>query len=106
MWMYLESNLAGALWATNVEAEDVEAKVVLPLHRLFHGVEFGSLVNVVPTVDAAHVEGSHETNDILSVLGHLPSGDLRRIKVRRVVLIQHFAFPHSGVVVVTLTTAN
>lgn len=64
----LKGDFVAAAGAANVEAENVQAQIVFVLYSLFGGIELGALVNVVATVDAAHVEGRHQTNGKLTVL--------------------------------------
>lgn len=99
----------------NVKPEDLDPKVILPLHRLLPGIELLALVNILSTRIATpvpmpshlvsttkkddmcgsknvdvHGEGRHETDDLLRILGLLSPWDQGGIEVRGEVLVEDY----------------
>lgn len=78
----------------NVTATYPDAKVVFALDILFARVEFGSLVHEGAACLTAYGHWQHHAHFHLIVLLSLSSGQLGRIKVRRVILIEDLSFTH------------
>jgi len=66
----------------------------LPFDVLLARIELGPLVDIIPACIAPDAHGKHHAHLNLQILGLLPPRYLRRIKVRRVVLIQNLSFSH------------
>lgn len=75
--------------------EDLDAQVGLSCHIFLCGIELGSLVHVVTARRTPNAHGKHHANFHGVVLWSLALGQLRRIKVRRKVLVQHFSLSHA-----------
>jgi hypothetical protein len=89
---------AGEKWTEN--------KAYLAFAIFFPRVEFGAFVDIVSAGCAADTHGKHHAHLDLLILGLLAPRDFGWIKIRRIVLVQHFSFSHPACLPLTNPTSK
>jgi len=84
----------------------IEQKAHLAFAIFFPRVEFGAFVDIVAAGGAADTHGKHHAHLDLLILGLLAPRDFGWIKIRRIVLVQHFSFSHPACLPLTNPTSK
>merc|ERR1719370_644777 len=89
-----ETDFRNTSSAFDVEPVNPKTKVIHVIHILFSSVEFSPLVDIFSAGGASHVTRSHHTDDESGVSATSTFWNLCRIKIWRIVFVQHFSLSH------------